>query len=505
MDRSPYGTLSLELVKGIFLPLGFVVVGQEVRGTAKSGGAFDLWASDVNDTADLGAWISNQTWSNGDVYTFGASADGFSGFSAAYTKPSWLRSQYFVWTTAEPYLDLFPGGTYRYALIETWLNSTLPSPVAQTLIQEVKKNEAYSTFWLERSLFGLYSEVIVQPAAFFAGFYDIFLEGNINTFIGYNYEAVEGYRNQAKLLVDPLGHCQAARELFNNTNEANTFRYALAIGYESFGIPLPLGLVNGQLLNVTWFVMSSRDDIGQSQGNYYTTAETFPAYTPLSLYLHRSYNSNTLELDPPAPVIGSSASSESSKYIYDPSNPVPTIGGNNLFIPCGPLNQVPLDGRTDILTFDTSPFSSPFAITGPMEVKLYVSSNATDTDFMVKLVDVYPDRTQAIILQDSALRMRWRDQTLFDNQPQLMQAGQVYEIVISLLYTSYIVQPEHALRLTITSSNFPRFSVNQNNGEGLLGKEAAVIAENVIYHSSTYPSQLILPLVELNDLHRFNG
>jgi len=136
-----------------------------------------------------------------------------------------------------------------------------------------------------------------------------------------------------------------------------------------------------------------------------------------------------------------------------------------------------------------------------MTVKLFVSSNASDTDFMAKLIDVYPDENkQVIILQDGAVRMRWRDQTLFNNEPKMMQSGQVYEITISLQYTSYIVQPGHALRLSITSSNFPRFSVNSNIGEGL-----PLIAENVIYHSAEYPSQLILPVVELSDLPRFNG
>jgi hypothetical protein len=98
--------------------------------------------------------------------------------------------------------------------------------------------------------------------------------------MGYNYEAVEGHRSQAKLLVDwlidPVGHCQSASQLFNNTK---TLRYALAIGYEYYNFPPQFGLVKGKLLNVEWYVMSSRDAIGLSQGNYYTTAETFPAYT----------------------------------------------------------------------------------------------------------------------------------------------------------------------------------------------------------------------------------
>lgn len=103
-------------------------------------------------------------------------------------------------------------------------------------------------------------------------------------------------------------------------------------------------------------------------------------------------------------------------------------------------------------------------------------------------------------MQDGAVRMRWRDQTLFNNQPQVMETE---KISISLLYTSYIVQPGNELRVScITSSNFPRFSVNPNKGEGLVGEggKGPVIAENVMYHSDIYHSQLIFPVVELQDV-----
>eukprot|EP00604_Paraphysomonas_vestita_P002142 CAMPEP_0174821260 /NCGR_PEP_ID=MMETSP1107-20130205/6109_1 /TAXON_ID=36770 /ORGANISM="Paraphysomonas vestita, Strain GFlagA" /LENGTH=119 /DNA_ID=CAMNT_0016038091 /DNA_START=1038 /DNA_END=1394 /DNA_ORIENTATION=- len=97
---------------------------------------------------------------------------------------------------------------------------------------------------------------------------------------------------------------------------------------------------------------------------------------------------------------------ESTSYIFDPANPVPTVGGNNLDMPCGPLDQAEIDQRSDVLTFETPVFSRPLPLTGPLLATLYVSSDAIDTDFMVRISDVYPTG-EVRLIQDNAIRMRW--------------------------------------------------------------------------------------------------
>jgi len=175
------------------------------------------------------------------------------------------------------------------------------------------------------------------------------------------------------------------------------------------------------------------------------------------------------------------------------ANPVPTVGGSNLAIPCGPLDQSSIDEREDVLTFTTAPYAEELALTGPLTATLYVSSDAIDTDFMVRISDVYPTG-EARLLQDNAIRMRWREGGL---EPVYMSAGEVYRADFSLWNTSYVVAPGHSLRFSISSSNSPRFSVNRNNGVLLAAADqgANITATNSIYHSMLYPSHINLPVV----------
>ena len=179
-------------------------------------------------------------------------------------------------------------------------------------------------------------------------------------------------------------------------------------------------------------------------------------------------------------------------------------GGNNLpdsiggSIPCGPMDQQETDNalRTDQLLFQTAVLGEDeeLALTGPIMATLFVSSDAIDTDFMVKISDVYPTG-EVRILQDNAARMRWREGGL---EPVYMAKGEVYEVTMNLSNTSYVVAPGHALRIAISSSNFPRFSVNPNNGLLLADPTYPgenVTASNTLFHSAQYPSRVSLPVI----------
>lgn len=194
---------------------------------------------------------------------------------------------------------------------------------------------------------------------------------------------------------------------------------------------------------------------------------------------------------------------ESSSYIFDPSDPVPTVGGNNLDMPCGPLDQAEIDQRSDVLTFETPIFSNALPLTGPLLATLFVSSDAIDTDFMVRISDVYPTG-EVRLIQDSAIRMRWREG---GETPIYMTPNEVYKVEVSLWNTSYIVAPGHALRIAITSSNYPRFSLNYNNGVLLRNPNPGekIIAKNVFYHSSQFASYFELPIVTFKQLPKIHN
>ena len=141
VDRSPYGYSDLEWMVDIFLPAGFAAIGQDFRGTQKSEGLFSIWHKDANDSKDLGNWIVQQPWSNGVVYTFGASADGLGAFTTVQNEPRWLGAQYFIWASSIGYDVFFPGGAMMYDLITSWIHHTVNGSWADVCYEEIIKNE----------------------------------------------------------------------------------------------------------------------------------------------------------------------------------------------------------------------------------------------------------------------------------------------------------------------------------------------------------------------------
>jgi uncharacterized protein len=219
-------------------------------------------------------------------------------------------------------------------------------------------------------------------------------------------------------------------------------------------------------------------------------------------------------------------------YSFDPDNPVPTIGGSISSLqylrppaplagkpyhdyevwerrepvcPVGGVNQfesagcfgcqppyMPLSSRPDVLIFQTAPLKRDTEIIGPVEVKLWASSSAVDTDFTAKLIDVYPashDYPQgyALNLTDGIIRARYRSSR---ERAELMEPGMVYQFTIELYPACNLFQKGHRIRLDISSSNFPRFDVNPNTGEPVGKSRRMVVAENTIYHDHDHPSRL---------------
>jgi putative CocE/NonD family hydrolase len=185
-------------------------------------------------------------------------------------------------------------------------------------------------------------------------------------------------------------------------------------------------------------------------------------------------------------------------YRYDPHDPVPTRSGANMAAKqqgdLGPYDQREIEEREDVLCYTTGPLGYPVEVTGPIELVLYVSSSAPDTDFTGKLVDVYPDG-RAELLTDGILRARYREALA---RPVLMVPGRVYELRIDLGATANVFRAGHCIRLEVSSSNFPRFDRNSNTGGTIANErtEDFVPAINRVYHNEEYPSHLILPIIE---------
>jgi putative CocE/NonD family hydrolase len=181
---------------------------------------------------------------------------------------------------------------------------------------------------------------------------------------------------------------------------------------------------------------------------------------------------------------------------YDPMDPVVSHGGNVCCIggaiDAGSLDQREVErDRNDILVYTTESFPDGVDVTGPVEVTLFVSSDARDTDFTVKLLDVFPDG-RAYNLDESIQRARYREGY---GREVFMEPGVVYEVKVGPLTTSNYFAPGHRIRIEVSSSNFPRFTRNLNTGGRNFDETEGVVALNQLHHTRDYPSQLRLSVV----------
>ena len=246
-----------------------------------------------------------------------------------------------------------------------------------------------------------------------------------------------------------------------------------------------------------------------NHGGYWRSEEDWPlpktSFAPY--YLHGDGSLSTLMPE-------SGAGAPPSSFTFDPKNPVPTMGGGisaseNVMKPgafdqrgrpdfFGCTDTLPLNSRSDVLTFQTAPLEEDVEVTGPVEMHLMASSSAVDTDFTAKLIDRYPPSADypegpAINITDSILRARYRNGY---EKPDLLTPGEPYELVFQLYPTSNVFRKGHRIRLDISSSNWPRFDVNPNTG-GPLGREQRYqLAHQTVYHDAAWQSHVVLPIQE---------
>jgi hypothetical protein len=190
------------------------------------------------------------------------------------------------------------------------------------------------------------------------------------------------------------------------------------------------------------------------------------------------------------------AGDQPDKFVYDPMNPVLTYGGGfccmGAGFKSGALDQRHVESRDDVLVYSTEPLQQGLEVSGPIDVTLYVSSDAKDTDFTIKLIDVLPDGT-AYNLSDNIQRVRYREG--YDKPPVWMEKGQVYKVTLQPMQISNYFAPGHRVRVEVSSSNFPRFDRNLNTGGNNYDESTGVIAHNQVHHSQQYPSSVTLSVV----------
>jgi len=495
--RTPYNKDAMSSLAG-YAEKGMIVVLQDFRGFFGSEGELTLpFLSEQNDGHDSLKWITEQLWCNGKIGTWGLSALGIAQYLMAPNAPDSLVCQFPTVATPNVYNAVFRGGQLRNELIIPWSQA---NGFPESTFDLMQTYEKYGEFWEQGNIGHNYSD-IHAASIHMGGWYDIFTQDTIDAFVGYQTQGGLGTAGNAKLIMGPWVHAgmfgaPTGNFTFPYQNPGIVFKATDAV-FEKW--LLDNSTIWDMLPPVMYYLMSSLEYNPGLLGNGWYQSSAWPTTsTPSDLYL---YSNLSLLPSVYSPVTSfpsiSNSLTESITYHYDPNDPVLTIGGGNLVLQAGIYDQQPFDYRDDILRFSTPLLTQPLTIAGQIETSLFISSNCTDTDFTVKLIDVYPDN-RSMIITDTIIRARNRNSV---TDWEFLTPGSIYEINLKLDSTAYLFNEGHKLRIDISSSNYPRFEPNPNTGDPLWANSTTYIANNTVFTNS---SKITLPTVDYSSLTPFS-
>ncbi len=460
---------------------GFVFVLQDVRGKGHSEGYYAAYVNDIEDGYDTVEWAASQPWSNGKVGITGASALGVTANAAAMANPPHLKAAYAVVAPFDRSRSSFMGGVIKEKDTIGWLKG---QGVAQGEIDSLRARAADDVVW-NRFAMSTNRKYIKVPVYNVGGWYDIFNEGNTSNFTYLQNQGAEGARGNQKLMMGPFGHGPLSGDLAYPGEDTLPGAFRHEIRWFDYWLK---GLDNGIMDEppVSFYMMgAARKGALSPRNGWQTSANWPPASRETRYYLTPDRGlSKTLPLPGPARLA----------YRFDPAHPVSTFGGANLTFDRGPQDQRQVGNREDYLRFQTPVLDKDLSIAGTVTVELYGATDGPDTDFMAKLVDVYPDGYEALVL-DAPIRTRYRNGRMPDDI-RMMTPNAPERLVIDLWSTAITFEKGHRLAVHITSSNSPRFNVNPNTGEADgLQTQKPRIATNSIYMDASHPSALVLPVI----------
>lgn len=529
---------------------GYAYVVQNERGRYYSEGEWDILGVPLTDGYDAFSWMKDQDWCNGKIGTLGCSSTAeWQMAVAALDHPShaamvpqgygagvgrigdineqgnWYRGGaeqmlFFSWLYGvehDKFKPRIPAGATQEDLIRISrfydlapenprvdMSEALKHLPLTDILQNIGgKREIFDKMivrkpedpaWYEGGLYHDDMDFGV-PSFWFASWYDVSITPNIALFNHVRANASDAaIRDNQYMVIAPTLHCRFTRATENTI-----------VGERSVGD----ARLNYDEQIYAWFdlwLKGTKNDFKKTtpRVQYYTmgsnkwqAAETWPPENTelVSYYLNSGGSANTLNGD------GTLSKTKPKKdnpdsFIYDPMDPVPSYGGNvcctGNAIQGGSFDQQQMETRNDILVYTTDVLEEGVEVSGFIESTLYVSSDAKDTDFTIKLIDVYPDGS-AYNLDETIQRVRYREG--YDKEV-FMEDGEVYKVDLTPMATSNYFKKGHRIRIEISSSNFPRFARNLNTGGNNFDESEGVVARNKVHHSSDYPSEIRLPIAK---------
>jgi hypothetical protein len=542
LSRSPYGKASAGASPNgsniFFAQFGYVTVMQDCRGRFTSQGEFDTIFQEVEDGYDAVEWAARLPWSNGRVGTTGQSYLGLTQYAIACNDPmppslqamapvsassdyhaSWIyhTGGAAMWGWMVPYailkgrntlerqglsellakMDEYvePANNFGQPLRDEWYRH-LPIKDWNDLLKETApyfadhvEHADDGEYWYRANV-NRHAESVSVPMLHISSWYDIFAEGALNAYQSIRDQSrfPQASTNQ-RLIMGPWGHLFPF--VVPNSQGAGDIDFGSA------------ALIELHQTLLRWFDYWLKDiDTGimdEPPVSIFSLGENrwqeLPDWPPANAhrvryFLHGDGAANSLQGDgtlstaPPA-------DEQPDRFTYDPADPVPTLGGQNLTIALGVADQRPAEERSDVLVYTSEVLDQPVEVTGPISVELWAASSAVDTDFTAKLVDVRPDGYAQNLL-DGIIRARYRDSA---TDPTPIAPGEPYRYTIDLWATSNVFLPGHRIRLEISSSNFPRFDRNLNTGERFGEGTEWLAADQTVFHQDGMASFMELPII----------
>jgi putative CocE/NonD family hydrolase len=494
---------------------GYVCVMQDCRGRYDSDGQYYPFRDEDIDGFDTQEWIGKQPWSNGRIGMAGPSYMGWVQISSAM-----LRSQYL--TCISPRVmcaDLYSGLVYRGGALQLhvmmmwgmrtsartnqnvdyddWREAfrTLPLDKAAALNgrelphwDDWLAHPTYDDYWAKMNLETKWGE-FATPALSMCGWYDLYSDKMFTDVLGMRKYGRTKEARQSRLIVGAWPH------ILNTSSRTGGVDFGVNSLADLDGLELRWfdywlkGINNGIVDEAPFRLFIMGINSWRDEYEWPLARTDWQKW-----YFHSGGKANTLAGD------GTLATTEpkdepADHFIFDPANPVQTIGGNNCclphLVPWGAYDQRDIEMRGDVLCYTSAPLEQDVEVTGPIKVILYAATDGRDTDWTGKLVDVRPSGF-AMNLCDGILRARYRESF---SEPTLLESGTVYRYEIDLMVTGNVFLKGHRIRVEISSSNFPRFDRNLNTGLSTTTSTEIRVAHQTILHTKQYPSHILLPVI----------
>ncbi|MFB6098996.1 MAG: CocE/NonD family hydrolase, partial [Salinibacter sp.] len=551
-----YGKSGLADQAKFFARRGYAVVIQDVRGRYHSEGTFYPYRSggyaEAKDGYDTVEWAADQSWSNGEVGTFGASYAAGTQWALAHNErlPPHLVAMAPGYSVASYYgQGAYSGGAALLAHNMDYTNglalrglrppdaeeeqSSGPLLAAQEAMQQLywdlpvrpfkphqragvewlnegwHAHETYGDYWKAQDHTRHYDKIDI-PVLNRGGWYDIFCQGVVWNYRGVRTEgATSAARRQVRLIMGPYTHGAEGRRAQGQVTGAahyfppNATYSTNRVLLRWFNYHLKekkTAMANGP--RVQLYVPGLDEWVGAA--DFPLPQTQFTRY-----YLHSQGDANVESWKTRGHLTTTAPNTQEPVdfYRYDPTDPVPSVGGYNSHSDGGVADRAKVyRGRDDILIYQTDILEQDVAVVGPITVTLYASTSARDTDFVVNLTDVNPEaRAGALWVAEGARRGRIgsveadpRALSTY-SEVKLLEPGKVYAWKIAVWPTARVFEAGHRIRIEISSSNFPRYSRNLNTGKGLTGSKSTD-ALQIIHHDPEHPSHVKLPIVPMETL-----